>query len=372
MTKMIKLSLAAAMLTTTCSYAGMVTAPNSSNIELSGDVELKAVSEKTGDTTVQKRTAEVNLALEAKLASGTSFITEIQVYDDTQAGSNIENGTDLDVTKAYAVIPIMGGNGKVVAGLAPNNTYGTDAFDNGGESWKLAVNMPIARGVKVTVVSKVKNEEEKDSNKGDSGATALRVDAKVGEFMIGTKYGLAYANKGDGSSPAAASDKEIEKKILTGYIAGSAAGLDLGFEFETDDVKFIGTNQTTKPKGYYASVGKEIGAFSAGLAYVNLKDGMKGGDDFAPGMILDGNVDSSATEDTSAVVVPLEYAINDNLTAHATYIDAEVQGNDATEIDFGATYAMDDNIELSVGYGKYTIDNTDDQTNVEVAIALTF
>ena len=99
---------------------------------------------------------------------------------------------------------------------------------------------------------------------------------------------------------------------------------------------------------------------------------MKGGDDFAPGMIIDGTLESSATKDTTAIIVPLEYAINDQVATTATYISADIMGDDAKEFDIGASYAVDDNAELSICYGKYTQDNIDNQTNIEVAIAIKF
>ena len=80
----LKLSIAAAMVTATCGFAGTVTAPNSVDIELSGDVELKQVSEKTTGNNVSKRTAEVNLALESKLKGGTKVFTTFTAYDANQ------------------------------------------------------------------------------------------------------------------------------------------------------------------------------------------------------------------------------------------------------------------------------------------------
>jgi len=370
----IKLSLATAMLIATTSYAGVVTAPNINNLEISGDIELKQVKEKTGNETIDKRTAEVNLHFDAKSDSGLEVHTTFTAYDDNQGNPNADTG--VNTKEAYAIIPLMDGKGKVVAGLAPNNTYGTDAFDNGGESWKIAAFLPVAKGVKVGVVSKIENEEEQDSNKGDSGATAIRIDAKVGEFMLGAKYGQTYKNKNDGKVVAGGAidqdNTEKEAKVITAYVTGEIAGLNVGAEFISQSVKLVGANKTTKPKGYYLEASKEIDNLTVGLAYINLTKGAKGGDDFAPGMILDGNVDSSAAKDTSAIVVPLEYAIDDQLSLNATYISADVQGDDAKEFDLGASYAVDDNVELSVGYGKYTIDNADNQTNIEVAIAITF
>jgi hypothetical protein len=375
----IKLSLATAMMIATTSYAGVVTAPNINNLEISGDIELKQVKEKTGNKTVDKRTAEVNLHFDAKSDSGLEIHTTFKAFDGTQAQSTAgADGTDdgFKTKEAYAVVPFMDNKAKVVAGLAPNNTYGTDAFENGGESWKAALFMPIAKGVKVGVVSKIENEEEADSNKGDSGATAIRVDAKMGDFMLGAKYAKGYKNKGDGKVIAGGTidqdNTEKECTTIDTYITGEVSGVSVGAEYITKKVDLIGANKTNKPKGYYLSANKEFGDLTAGIAYINLSKGMKGGDDFAPGMITDGTLESSATKDTTAIVVPLEYAVNEQVTATATYISANVMGDDAKEFDIGASYAVDDNVELSVGYGKYTQDNADDQTNIEVAIAITF
>ena len=371
----LKLSLAAAMVTATCGFAGTVTAPNSVDIELSGDVELKAISEKTNTQKIDKRTAEVNLALESKLKNGTKIITKFTAYDDTQAKAGAETG--LTTKEAYANIPIMNGKGKIIAGLAPNITYGTDAFDNGDESWKVAVNVPVAKGVKVTVVSKIKNEEETDSNKGDSGATAIRVDAKVGKLMIGAKYGSGYNNKGDGKIVVAGAldpdNTETKAKTITGYVVGKVVGLNIGAEYVQKDVDLIGANKTIKPKGYFLTVGKSFGNLTASVAYVNLSKGLQGGDDFAPGMILDGIVNSSATKDTSAIVLPIKFKINEKVTTNLTLIKADVLEESAKEIDLGLTYAMDESIEIKAGVGKYThTDSANDQTNIEVAIAIKF
>ena len=377
----IKLSLATAMLIATTSYAGVVTAPNINNLEISGDIELKQVKEKTGNETIDKRTAEANLHFDAKSDSGLEVHTTFTAYDDNQANDSADK--NVRTKEAYVVVPFMNKKAKLVAGLAPNKKYGTDAFEMGGEAWKAAIFVPVAKGVKVGVVSKIENEEEQDKNKGDSGATAIRIDAKLGDFMLGAKYASVYQNKDDGFSfdangdgAVTADEKEKKAKVLMTYLTGEVAGFDLGFEYAQKDITLQGApaafTQPKKQKGYYASISKELGALNIGLSYISLKDGMKGGDDFAPGMILDGNVDSSATKDTSAIVVPLEYAINDQLSLNATFIKADIMGDDAKEFDLGASYAVDDNVELSIGYGKFTQDNTDDQTNIEVAVAITF
>jgi len=370
----IKLSLATAMLIATTSYAGVVTAPNINNLEISGDIELKQVKEKTGNETIDKRTAELNLYLDAQSDSGLEVHTTFNAYDDNQADAGARKS--VEIKEAYVVVPFMDNKAKVIAGLAPNNTYGTDAFEMGGESWKAAIFVPVAKGVKVGVVSKIENEEEKDNNQGDSGGTAIRVDAKIGDFILGAKYGQGYKNKDDGKVVASGAidqaNTEKECTVIDTYVKGNIAGIDLGVEYITKKVDLVGANKTMKPKGYYLEASKEIDNLTVGLAYINLSKGMKGGDDFAPGMILDGNVDSSAAKDTSAIVVPLEYAINDQLSLNATFIKADIMGDDAKEFDLGASYAVDDNVEFSIGYGKFTQDNADNQTNIEVAIAITF
>ncbi len=375
----LKLSMAAAITVaglSSSAVAGTVTAPNIDNIELSGDIELKQVQEKSDTATINKRTAEINLNLDAKSDNGLEIYTTFTAYDDNQA--NAAANKDLRIKHAYAVLPIMDSKGKVVLGLAPNFTYGTDAFDDGGESWKVGVNVPVAKDIKVTVISKIVNEEEADKNKGDTGATAIRVDAKVGAFMIGARYAKGYANKGDGNTPAAAADKENKNKVLTSYITGTVAGIELGAEYMSKKIDMIGVSlDPSTQKGYFLTASSEVSTgFTAGLSYINLKKGMKGGDDFAPGMIFEKtSITSSATKDTSAYIIPLSYAISDDLTANATYINADIQGVDATEMDLGLEYGFSDNVTLSIAYGDFdgeTGCTIDDTKNLEVAIAITF
>lgn len=116
-----------AMFLITFGFAGTVTAANSMNIEISCDIELKAVSEKTGSEKVNKRTAEVNLGLISELKNGIKVITNFKVFDGSQAGSDDDG---FKVTEAYANMPIMNKKGKIIAGLAENKTYGTDSFDD--------------------------------------------------------------------------------------------------------------------------------------------------------------------------------------------------------------------------------------------------
>lgn len=375
----LKLSLAASILVATYGYAGTVIAPNIAQIELSGDIELKAVQEKTDTETINKRTAEINLNLDAKSENGLEIYTSYKVFDGSQAataGENIDDG--FSVTHAYATLPIINGKGKVFAGLIPNFIYGTDAFDDGGEAWKVAVAAPVAKGVMVQVVSKVENEEEANKDKGDSGATAIRVDAKVNNFKVGAKYAQAYANKGDGSTPPAPADKEKKVKITTAYIMGEVGGVSLGAEYMSQKIDMVGvSSDPVTQKGYFLTASKDIvDGFNVGLSYLNLSKGMKGGDDFEPALIFEkDSIVSSGTKNTTAFIVPFFFSINENLTANAAYVNADIQGRDGKEVDLGITYAMDDNVELSAVYGKFDGDTgceIDDQTKVEVAIAITF
>lgn len=372
MIKTVRNSVLAAALLGTSAVAGTVTAPNSVEVEFSGDAELKLVQEKSGNETVDKRTAEINLNFDAKTESGIDVYTSFKVFDGTQAataGEDIDDG--FSVTHAYATIPLFE-KAKLIAGLAPNEVYGTDAFEDGGESWKLSVKAPIAPGVTVQLVSQVDNEEQADDNKGDSGSTALRVDGTFGDIQAGVKYAQGYMNKGDGLT-GDPDTTEKEADVLTGYVSGSVAGVEFGAEYITKDITMVGApTQPDAQTGFFVSAGTEISGISAGIAFVSLEKGLKGGEDFAPGIILDGNVDSSAAKDTSAFVVPVGYDFGNGLSVSAAYIAADVQGSDATEIDFGIGYAISDNAEFALDYGNYEIDGGDDQSIVEATIALTF
>ncbi|GEM_PF-4171167 len=86
---------------------------------------------------------------------------------------------NLRTKEAYVVVPFLGGEAKVLSGLAPNIQYGTPAFDDGGEDWNTALFVPIAPKTMIGLVSKIKNEEHNDSNQGNSGAEVLIVDTKI-------------------------------------------------------------------------------------------------------------------------------------------------------------------------------------------------
>ena len=378
----IKLSLVATLAITgfsTSAVAGIVTAPNVDKIEISGDAELKFIKAKTdsvtGSQTNNHRTAEVNLNFDASFENGLKVFTTFTAFDDTQASAT--QNTDVRTKVAYAEIPILE-KGKILAGLVPNFQYGTEAFDIGGEAWKVAVFVPVAKGVQIGLVSKIENEEESNDDKGDSGATELRIDAKISNLNLGAKYVSAYANKDDGVLGADATpstgDEEVEKEIMTAYITGAVAEFNIGAEYFTADVKKVGAaTQPKDMKGYFLSISKEFGAFNAGLSYINLSNGMNGGSDYAPGLITDDYLSASTTKDTSAYILPVSYAINDTLSLNATYIDIDNKGVDENEFDLGLEYAMMDGVTIGAMYGKLSSDTPNaDQTNIEVAIAIEF
>ncbi|MCK5111190.1 MAG: hypothetical protein KAQ94_06685 [Arcobacteraceae bacterium] len=97
----LKLSIVTAMAVaglSSSAVAGTVTAPNIDNIELSGDIELKHVQEKSDTATINKRTAEINLNLDAKANNGLEIYTTFTAYDDNQA--NASANKDLRIKHA--------------------------------------------------------------------------------------------------------------------------------------------------------------------------------------------------------------------------------------------------------------------------------
>lgn len=67
--------------------------------------------------------------------------------------------------------------------------------------------------------------------------TALRVDARVGDFMIGAKYGMGYMSKGDGATGN--SDTEKKVKLLNAYLTGTIEDFEVGIEVISKDVELI-------------------------------------------------------------------------------------------------------------------------------------
>jgi len=373
----LKLSIAAAILCSSYLQAGTVTAPNSLNIELSGDVELKQIREKSKTETINYRTAEINLNLDSKMDNGLEFHYSAKAYNDTQASSTADTG--VDTTHGYAVVPFLEGKGKIIAGLVPNFPYGTDAFEEGGESWKIAVFAPIMKGIKVGLISKIEDENEADKNTGDDGSTALRVDGTFDNIAFGLKYAEAYINKNDGwTGVAATNEKEIE--VMTGYVTGDVVGINYGAEYITKDITNVGGTTAQQPKanqkGYYLEANKDIVEnLNIGLAYAKLQNGLVGGEDFAVSLVLDGNIDSSTTKDTSAFVIPVSYKITDNLSINATYVDAKIEDISANEYDIGIEYIYNDNVTLSATYGDFDADTNspiEGTKNLELSLVMRF
>lgn len=366
----LKLSMVAALAVagfSSSAVAGKVIAPNIDVIEVSGAVELKQVQEKSNTSTVNYRTSEIDLNFDAKAEGGIEVFTSFKVFNGTQAGVNdaAPEASSITTTYAYAILPI--GEAKIVAGLAPDGAYGTEAFDGDTEVYKIVAQVPVAKNTKIMIGSKANRENKLNKNEGDMSTFAIGISTQINGFDLGLKTATITndtdANLSDGIKT------EVDTKVINAFVGGEIAGVSLAGEYVTKDVD----GAASKQKGFFVTAGKEFGNFTAGVAYVKLEKGLTGGDGFAPGMILDGNVDSSLTQNTSAVVVPLSYAINDKLSTNFTYIDAKVQGKDATEIDIGLTYGFSDNVELSATYGDYDhVDSENDTKNIELAIAIAF
>ncbi len=222
-------------------------------------------------------------------------------------------------------------------------------------------------------------EAEKHDGEGDQDALVLRVDGNSAGFSYGVKHAtISFDNDADATN---GTKDEKQHKIIGGYAMGEVAGAEVAFEFikrssDLDDAaaKAAGAKGT----GYILAVGKEINdKLSTGISYFSVSDGIKGGGDFAPGEIFDGNVDSSATADTSVFVVPVAYSINDKLTANATLITGDVLDKSATEVDLGLEYALGEVTTVSAIYAKASGDGAKaalggDQTNMTIVLATEF
>lgn len=335
-------------------------------VKVSGEAEVTYKSEKVGEEQNNFNETEVNLMIEAKMKSGVEFKSKFVAFDGVQAdeAADADNTANMETKEAYVIIPLKN-KMKLIAGLKENTVYGTDAFDTLDPFWRTALVAPIAKDTTIQVVSKKLKEMKQDDGKGDSDQMVFRVDTKQAGFKMGAKVAKAVMNKDEVN--------EKEKSVFGLYAKGKVADTELAFEYMKESKDFEG-------KGYFISAGKEFGKIKAGLAYASLSDGLQGGGDFAVSDILDGNIDSSATKNTSAIVVPVEYEINDKLKTNAVLVKADVLEESMTEFDVGLTYELHKGTEISAVYAMAKGDGmealngagNDKQTNMSVAVKVEF
>jgi hypothetical protein len=337
--------------------------PNSIDAKVHGDMEMKIVNEDIGGKSVSKRTAEVNIAFDSKLANQIEVFSLFKLFNGTsdQNDSSSENYDDgLKTKNIYAKVPFMNHKGYVNVGLAPNEVFGDDAFDNGDESWKIEIVASLKPSLYLVAESRVDQEREQDNNCGDSGEESVGVIYKDKKIESGVKYISAYSNKGDSN--------EVISSGLNGYIKTKVALFDVTAEVLLKDIK-----DQSSQSGYFVTFSNEFKKVDAAVHYALMTGGLKGGDELKMSAILDGNIDSSSTNDTFVISVPVEYKMSDKFSLNANFVLASIEDIDAMGLDIGTTHKIDDSTEVSLVLATFdSDDNTKDQTNVEIALNLEF
>ncbi len=364
-TKIRNLTLASALLGTCLSAANI---ESNVNLNVSGDAEITYKTEDTDKTKNAYNETEVNLYVDAVNQDGIEFHSKFVVFDGIQADTSTtaDNTANMETAEAYVKAPLMGGKVHIMAGLKENGGYGTDAFWSADSQWRTAITVPIAKGTTFKYVRKKLTEKKANDGDGDKDANVFRLDTKFNGYAMGVKYGQVIVNNNLAS--------EKEQKIVGAYFLGDIAGIDTAFEYMDIGEDFDGT-------GYFLSLGKEFdNGLSVGLGYASLTDGMKGGSDFAVSEILDGNIDSSTTKDTSAIALPISYPVSDKLTANLTLVSADVLDESATEYDIGFEYALGEQTTLSGVYANISgdgvkalnSDSSDDYTVMNLKVSMAF
>jgi hypothetical protein len=337
--------------------------PNSIDAKVSGDMEMKIVNEDIGGKSISKRTAEVNIAFDSKLANQIEVFSLFKLFNGTagQNDSSSENYDDGFKTKnIYAKVPFMNHKGYANVGLAPNEIFGDDAFDNGDESWKIEVVASLKPSLYLIVESRVDEEREQDNNNGDSGEESIGLIYKDKKIESGIKYISAYSNKGD-------SNEEISSEF-NGYIKTKVALFDVTAEVLLKDIK-----DQSSQSGYFVTFYKEFKKVDTAVHYALITGGLKGGDELKMSTILDGNIDSTSTNDTFVISVPVEYKMSDKFSLNANFVLAAIEDIDAIGLDIGTTHKIDDSTEVSLVLANLNSDDSSkDQTNVEIALNLEF
>jgi hypothetical protein len=350
----IKLSMVAAFLMGTCAVAD-------TKLTTSGDAEISYKSIESAGETNKLISTEVNLNIDAALADGVGLHTSFVVFDGVQADSSAgaDNTANMATTYAYVTMPVLDSKGMVKAGLSPDDAFGTGAFENGGESWKTAFSYAISDSLKVSISDKKIKEMQADDSVGDSDEMAVALTGNIDGIALGLKSASKVTDKD------AATEESTSFTNL--FVSGEYTGFGYGFEYKANGGDADGS-------GIYLEASKTFDKLSTSLEYVTLTEGISAGDDFAPGEFFDGNVASSATKDTSAIVVGLGYPITETVGLSATLISAEVLEKSATEMILSASYAYSDATSILATYANATGDGvgTDDESVMKVTIETSF
>ncbi len=355
---------------------------------------------------------ELSVDVTFKIDDTTSVFTRIEAMDNDWgrsdaateglAGSSLTALDDNIVIEQVYGEHTFGNGSNLKVGLMTGGSlvWGSKAFDNGFETYRIFLTQPTSFGTVIAIIEK--NDES------GSSATAIGDDEDTDTYYLGL---LAEMN-GINVQPIVAYQK-VDSQTLTSQIDVFVAVLalsgqvgNIGWEAEADYLKldYEQGNNDYDVYGLYANIWMQANALKIGALalYGSFDDdtgqGLNSGDDFSAGGALimgdDIHFDDSATvhgaglADLTAPTLFAAYAdyqLNSKTTiggylgyAKCNNDTAGSRWNDATiwEIDVDLTYAITPNLEYQVAAGtaqlEYGNSDVDPDRSVELYHKLTF
>lgn len=354
-----------------------------SNLKLSGDARVRAISTSGIDSTSSKANevydSRIRLNIDTQTEDGIKLHTRI-LFDNNNWGNNNVNTAndddDFSWDEASILLPV--GDFFLYAGRI-NDTYGTKFYGSNGDKLDLA--FLGYTGIKDTLLYAFDYKVvESDSNNSDGGlfstgdgdvdAYSVGGQVTIDKLLVGGRYALIEA------APT------VDYSFVDAFVLGKVGG----FEVEAQVQKNFGDSDAF---GAYLNVGKQFDNFRTGLVALTTKDGYVAGGDMEASYLTndDTGINTLGREgaygDTTTFAAQLKYDASPKLSLEGIValhsIDDSTMGSinadqDILEYNVGLSYKLKKSASLHLRYAGADLDNSslEDINNFMAGIEIKF
>lgn len=337
-----------------------------SNLKLSGDARVRAISTSGIDSTSSKANevfdSRIRLNIDTQTQDGIKLHTRILFDNNNWGNNNVNTANDDDNfswDEASILLPV--GDFFLYAGRI-NDTYGTKFYGSNGDKLDLA--FFGYTGIKDTLLYafdyKVVESNSNNSNGGffstgdnDVDAYSIGGQTTIDKLLVGGRYALIEA------APA------VDYSFVDAFVTGEVAGLEL----EAQVQKNFGDSDAF---GAYLNVGKQLDDLRVGLVALTTKDGYVAGGDLQASYLTDSDsgIDSLGREgsfgDTTTFAAQAKYNVSPKMTlegivAYHSIDDSTMGGinadQDVIEYNLGLSYQLKKSATLNLRYAGADLDN---------------
>ena len=373
-----------------------------SDLKLTGDAQVQAISVKGDTDTVKKDKqvfdSEINLNLDFKTTEGIVVHTAIKLQNDAWG----DNSNDTFTWEEANVLLPFNKNKFLLAGRV-NDTYGTPFYGSNGDKIDLALvgYKPSENVLLYAFDFKAVEGKNDDQNtflgasnagtgKGDFDAYSVGGQITLDKLVVGGRYVYLQNN----TETAASSNiyNDATSHMFNAFAMGEIADLDIQTQIE----KRVGDRSNSsagqadeKMFGAYLKVAKQINDFNIGFAALTTKDGYVAGENLPVTYLTNADLGTDSLDrvgkygDTQIAALNFAYDLTKELTLESNIALHNIK--DATfssvnkdlkisEFDAGLAYKLNKSAELSLRYALGTFDEStlEDMQTVVGAVRIDF